>query len=196
MLAQTQEQKAKLSLDIEYLIHNDLKNDVTFYLKRYSTILELKLGMTEEDLVNDIREQVWKGLLTWRNDGKANRKTYISNLIEKRFITLLQKTGAKKNNIILYYADVFTTLQQKIDKEYLETQETGEEILKQRQEAMKDLESLSLVEKLIYPDLLIGRSIGEIMKQHRLDRVSVVKAITKINERVTERRRNTARGAL
>lgn len=195
MLNQTPEQKANLSVRIEHLIETDLKQTIGFYINRYKKTFDRKLGLTEDDLMNDIREQVWKGLLTWNAKGKANLKTYLNSLISNRFLTLLKKSSIDKYSSLEYYADAYAAAS--IDPDLTVTEDTGESVFERRQEMLKDKEVLSDdEEQKIFSDLILGYSIPEMMTRHKLARVKVISLINKINKRVTERRSNTSRGAL
>lgn len=195
MLNQTPEQKASLSVRIEHLIETDLKQTIGFYINRYKKTFDRKLGLTEDDLMNDIREQVWKGLLTWNAKGKANLKTYLNSLISNRFLTLLKKSSIDKYSSLEYYADAYAAAS--IDPDLTVTEDTGESVFERRQEMLKDKEVLSDdEEQKIFSDLILGYSIPEMMTRHKLARVKVISLINKINKRVSERRSNTSRGAL
>lgn len=192
----TPEQKANISIEISSLMANEMKDTVSTYIHRYKGIISAKLGLYEDDLKNDIQEQIWKGLLTWDPNGKANKKTYLNRLIEKRFMTLLKRTTILKNNSLMYYADVFTSLEGSIDADHTEDRESGETLYQRRQELMKDLEVLGDIERAIFPDLLQGSRIDEMAADHGLKRQDVIKAINNINTRLSERRANTVNGAL
>lgn len=192
----TPEQQANISIEIKSLMANEMRDTVSAYISRYKGLISMKLGLYEDDLKNDIAEQIWKGLLTWDPNGKANRKTYLNRLIEKRFMTLLKSTTALKNNSLLYYADVFTSLEADISPEHTEDRESGETLYQRRQELLKDLEVLGAVERAIFPDLLQGSRIDEMATDHGLKRQDIIKAINNISTRLSERRANTINGAL
>lgn len=198
MQAQTPQRKAELSIEIEKLIAGDLKQTIAYHINRYRKSFDRRLGMTEDDILNDIRIQIWKGLITWAPDGRANKKTYLNNLIKKRFSTLHRRTQIEKYSAVEYYADVFSSpARYSMDPDRLETHETGEDLLLRRQEQMRDQEVITDPTHLhIFEDLLKGLSIEEMMSRHKMTRVRVVGAVREITTRIAERRENTAKGPI
>jgi DNA-directed RNA polymerase specialized sigma24 family protein len=207
MLEQTPAQKAALSIEIEQLIAGELKATISHFIRKYEDRLTYKLGIDRDDLMNDIRMQIWKGLISWSPDKKAKRYTYLSSIIEKRFRTLIRQAGTVKFSSISYYADPFTSKAREISEESTTTYESGEELLSRRQEQMQDYCAIDDVEpanaeeekararKLaIYQDLLQGAKISEMTKKHGVSRTEVVRLVNEISQRVAERRANTARG--
>lgn len=194
MLAQTEEQKQNLSIEIEALLITALKPVISYNMNKFGPLLERKLGLAPEDLLNDIREQVWKGLITWKA-GLANKKTYLNNLIEKRFLTLLRRSTLKKHNSLDYYASP-QNLETVAEQDSVVTTETGETLYERRQEMMNDLKALTGEERTVYQDLLRGCGIADMVAKHAMPRVQVVKIINSISARLSERRENTRKGAL
>lgn len=165
----------------------ELRETVATYLKKYSVTLDQKLGLTRDDLLNDIREQVWKGILTHNPAGRANRKTYLNTLIKNRFGVLFKRSKITKNNMVNYYSDVFSTTG--IEEEYLVTEETGETIFMRRQMIKDDLKRLAPEDRLVYGELLLGNRLEEIMKNLGLTRPAATGAIMRIDEMTRKRKR-------
>lgn len=179
MLSQTREANQSANVRIETLLTGDLKDTIKYHIGKYGKTFERKLGLTRDDLINDMREQIWKGLLTHKSDGKANIKTYLNTLIKNRFGVLLKRSSIKKYSSVDYYGDVFATTG--IEDEHLVTEETGETIFEKRQVIMQELELLNTNEKFIYADLIMGRGIEEMVKLRTLPKVEVIAAINKIS---------------
>ncbi len=196
MLSQTAEQREVTGDEIERTLRENqrVKTTIKHFLKKYGNQFNNKLGLTEDDLMSEVRQEIWKGMLTWKKAGKANVSTYLNALISYRFQELLDMSLAKKRRVD-YYADVFRSVS--IDPQQTETHDTGESLFEHRQEIMSDCNALdNPAEQEIYLDLLTGFSIAEMMSRHSLTRVEVVAAVKAINARVMERRVNTAKGAL
>ena len=184
MLKQSEKQNQKSSIDIEYLLLNDLRPTVETYIAQYGKTLDAKLGLTEDDLINDMREQIWKGLLTFNPKGAANLKTYLCTLIKNRFIVLFKRSKIRKNNMVQYYASVFES---PADEECFLTEDTGEAAFMQRQIIKSDQMHLKGLDLLIYQDLLLGRTLLEMCKLHNASRIDVIASINKINDLIMER---------
>lgn len=142
MRKQSPAQRSDFSDQIPYIMEHLVANDIELSIKKYSDTFSKKLGLTEDDLLNDIREQIWKALLTHDPKGGANFKTYVKRLIDYRFQTLLAKSYRKKHSCTDYYADVFgDTLSGAEENTYI-TEETGETLFERRSHHMKNLETL------------------------------------------------------
>lgn len=187
MLNQTPEQRRLMSIEIERLMKEDLRSTIAAFVKSYGKTLHQKLGLEKDDLENEIREQVWKGLLTHNPRAGANIKTYLNNLIKNRFLTLYRRSTIKKNNMVNYYADVFAT--PGIDEDHLMTEENGETVFMQRQVIMHAQAALGEADRTIYEDLLLGKNLEEMMKAHGLTRVKLIESITRIDAMIREARK-------
>lgn len=187
MLNQSESESQKASLDIESLIKKELRETVSTYLSKYGKTLDQKLGLTRDDLMNDIREQVWKGLLTHNPKGRANLKTYLNTLIKNRFGVLFKRSKIKKNNMVNYYADVYSTTG--IEEEHLITEETGETVFMRRQLIMQDLNYLSPQDRMVYQELVLGNRLEEMVKSLKLQRHLVIGSINRIDEMLRRRTR-------
>lgn len=185
MLKQSAEENRKASIDIERLMKTDLRDTVSTYLSKYSKTLDAKLGLSKEDLKNDIREQIWKGLLTHNPQGRANLKTYLNTLIKNRFGVLFKRSKIKKNNMVQYFAELSNC--GSIEDHYMVTEETGETIFMRRQVIMEDQLNLLPQDRMIYEDLLLGRNLQEITAAHKLPRSIVIGSINRIDEVIKRR---------
>lgn len=185
MLSQSKEQNEAAGLRIEDLLAGELKETLRHFIGKYGKTFERKLGLTRDDLMNDMREQVWKGLLTHSPNGGANLKTWLNKLINNRFLVLLRRSTIQKHNSIDYYGDVFSTTG--IDDDSLITEETGETIFEKRQVIMQEIESLSYEDKFIYMDLILGKSLSEMVSQRKIPKMQVISAINRIDDLIKRR---------
>ena len=191
MLSQPAEERIQSSLDIEDLLANVVHRQVADYMEKFSATIENKLGLTRDDLMNDVREQIWKGLLTHSHADnpyrkKANLKTYLDTIIKNRFLLLYKQSTLRKYNSIEYYSDASQASGAK--SEFLEVEETGESLLERRQEFMKDLVLLSNEDRAIMKDLVLGYSIAEMMARTGLSRTQVIGAINRVQKASSDRR--------
>lgn len=187
MLSQSSEQNARASIRIEELLAKDLKDTIDFHINKFGSTFERKLGLTKDDLLNDMREQIWKGLLTHSPQGKANLKTYLNTLVKNRFRVLFRRSTINKYSCVDFYADVYTT--SGIDEEHLLTEETGETVFERREIIMNDKAMLGPMDAIIYGDLLLGRTIDEMIEHNKMSRVKVTAAILRIDDMAKRRAR-------
>jgi len=91
-----------------------------------------------------------------------------------------------KYNCIDYYGDVFASTGVK-DDESLITNETGEVIFERRQIIMQDKARLGPIDSMIYGDLLLGRTLDEMVEVNKLPRIKVIAAINRIDDMIKRR---------
>lgn len=186
MKEQSAEERTQSSLDIEHLLNNVVNKQVADYMDKFGDTIERKLGMTEDDLLNDMREQIWKGLLTHKKSGQANLKTYLNTIIKNRFLLLYNRSTLKKYNSVDYYAAPHGA--SGIDSEYTETEETGETLMEKRQEFMRNLVLLSNRDREVLKDLALGYGLDEMVERTGLSRVEVTSSINRIEEMARRRK--------
>lgn len=162
-------------------MEGELKKTIRTFMRAYGKTLHNKLGLTQDDIMNDVREQVWKGLVMHSNSKKANRHTYLCNIIENRFLTLYKKSTIPKHNAIQYYADVFSV--KDIDTRYTETNMTGLSLIEIREEFMEKLMLLDPAERVVYRCLLVGEGFAEMEKATGLPRTQINKLIAAISQK-------------
>ncbi len=184
MLSQTAEQKAELNLSIKHVMETLVPDKIEMHLAQCGDTLERKLGLMKDDLVNEIREQVWKALITWRPDGGANLKTYVKGIIDKRFIVLLKKSRGIKFNFIEHHADVFAGV-----VEETVTEETAETVFERRHEFMKHLACLGERDRRVLMGLVQGYLVTELIEHTGMSRVEVIRAVNRIDLLIKKRMR-------
>lgn len=186
MLSQTAEQRAGYDKQIEEIMKGLVRDTIDVHMHRFGGLIERKLGLTGDDLRNDVREQVWKALLTFRNDGKVKLRTYVNRLIEYRFRVLLKQSGLKKYNSLEYFACVFTSTV--VDQDHFVTEETGESFFERRTELKKDLAYLTTPDRAILAGLSLGHSIAELCEMTKRPRPEIIAAIGRIDLLLKKRR--------
>lgn len=188
---------------------NDLKEFINVNIRKYGTTFKNKLGLSTDDLLADVREQVWKGLVTHNPNMKAKVTTWVYKLIDNRFKLLYRRSRITKFNSIDYYPT--WTDCPGLDSVYLTTDETSEDLVSKR-EAMAHVvaELNSLPDKTrasktrrkhelsVYGFLMKGLSISEmqmkpfersqnkIVSEYFLSRMEIVRIIKKIHQLVME----------
>lgn len=185
MLSQTPEQKQELNKQIIHIMENVVPTHVECVVNQFGDILNSKLGMNEDDILNDIREQVWKALLNFSPKGGASLKTYTKKLIDNRFKLLLSRSNSKKYSSLDYQADPFSN----IDTDMLITEETGETLYERRLEQYKILSELPQVNSMILQDLISGYDIQEMMRKNNMSRSDIIASINQIDLLVKEKRK-------
>lgn len=172
-----------------------MADTIAFHIRKYGATFEEKLGLSQDDLVNDAREQIWKGLLSHDINGAANLKTFLSFILMNRFRDLARKASLPKYNSVQYYADVF--LVSASEEGAMLTEETGESIYEARQQLAIYLTLLTEVDREIYTYLLQGYSLAEMVQAHNkahpkspVTRVSIIAGINRVQDAVTQRRKS------
>lgn len=175
-------------------MEGELADTIAFFLRKYGKSLDAKLGMMEDDVLNDVREQIWKGLLSFDKNGAANLKTFLSFLLTNRFRTLARRAGLTKYNCVQYYADIFTS--GAVDKSDMITEETGEAIYEARQQLAVYLTLMTEMDRDIYAYLLQGYSLTEMVADHNkknpkhlVTRISITMQINRVQEIVKAQRK-------
>jgi len=186
MLAQSEEQRAEANERIKWVLETLVPDTVEVHLKKCSATLERKLGLMPDDLLNNIRVQIWKALLTYAESNRTRLRTYVNKIIENEFKVLLRRASLKKYNSVEYYADVFTSTG--IDQDHFFTEETGETIFERRTEFEKIEAMLSDVDRLILAGLSEGQTIAELTKLTQRSRIEIIGAINRIATVVKEYR--------
>lgn len=188
---QTEKKRNEFSNKIDSLLKKELKKTVDIIVFKHLSYLENTLGYNKDDLLNDIRVAVWKGLLTYDSSKKVLLTTYLVNIINNMVSTLRTRANSNKNTFLRFYADVHDS---DVAESDLVTEETGELIFERRQECLNDLKALSDEDEKIYRALAIGDSISKIMDDNGLKRHEAIGKIKNIISRIEERRNNTSKG--
>lgn len=89
--ALTREQANALGERIEHLLANEMQYITSWYVKRYKNAALAALGWSEDDLTQNIRIQIWKGLATFDSSKKFKLETYLSSILEKYFASLAKR---------------------------------------------------------------------------------------------------------
>lgn len=165
MLAQSVEQNQVSSGQIEEWMQGELASTIRHFIRKYGGTLERKLGLSKEDLENEIRLEIWKGLLTF-DPKKAKLKTYFDRLIKNRFHTLYVRSELGKNNMVDYYADVFG-IDRMQESDYI-TYDTAETFLEHRETVMQGLVDLTDLEFAIVQDIVAGENLQTMSKKHNV----------------------------
>lgn len=186
MLKQTPQERISNSVEIERLLQNELKTTIESIYNRNSMVFNHKLGMTKDDILNDMRMQVWKGLLTFKPELKIKLSTYLDNIIKNRFNTFRRRASLKKYNSLDYFKTLIS--HDGVDQEHFITEETGETILERRQELMKDLVSLTEKETKVMADLMVGFTLHEMARRNSITTNELVGIINKIDTTIRKRR--------
>jgi hypothetical protein len=176
-----------------------LEPTITFHINKYAKNLGEKLGMDEDDLLNDVREQIWKGLLSHDKSKPASEYTYLSFIIANRFKTLAKRSSLPKHNCVQYYADVYSA--SGIEEEDLIDNTTGEALLEARQQLAIYLSLLNETDREIYGFLVHGYSLDEMVttynKLHKapgflpVNRVFITGIINRVQETIVRQRKLT-----
>lgn len=177
---QTTTQRAKHSVDIEKILNKDMKKLIDFCINKYGLLINNKIGMDRDDLLNDVRFQIWKGLSTFKANKKIQLTTYLSNIITYRFKTLANKSNKKKHLSYVFMSSVESVID---DSKTTEATENSPDFLIQRQQYLDKISMyLKDNEKLVYYDLRLGHNLTEMAKKHNTSISRIIAIVNKINK--------------
>ena len=190
MKQQTQEQNQVSAETIELWLKGELSATVKHYIRKYGATLEKKLGLSNDDLENEARFEIWKGLLTY-NKSKAKLKTYLNKLVHNRFMTLYKKSSLPKNNMVDDYADVFAS-EPEAESEMV-TADNAESLMEKREVIADVLDHLDGdLELAVLRGLLMGDSLSAMSRENNVATPLVVMVVNKIVKLMKERRDEAA----
>lgn len=175
------------SIEIERLLRNELKDTISFWTKKFANTFARHLGLTRADIMNEMRERIWKGLLTYDKSKGANVKTYMNRIIENRFKELAKRCEAPKYKNLTHFADVYASTG--FDA-HLVSEDTPESVFEQREELMIRLASLNQFEsdRVVLMHLAMGHGLDDMEEATGLSRPIIVGAVKRIDAMLRLRR--------
>ena len=80
---------------IETILHES-RFPLLQLLKSYKNAINDKLGVTPEDIINELRAKAWAAQADWRRDGQANLRTYMNTVVRNHMLVLAKQIGFDK----------------------------------------------------------------------------------------------------
>jgi DNA-directed RNA polymerase specialized sigma24 family protein len=136
-----------IGLKIEELIRGDMSYIVNKYIRKYKTSAYDVFGWTPEDLLQQIRIVMWKGLATFQPEKKFKITTYLSVILLNYFLSLSKKCRSNKNAKAKLYCveEVYETVEE--PSEHID----AEMLLDAQQNTQYFMDKLTLVERFVMP---------------------------------------------
>jgi len=91
------ERTTEIGQEVERLIRHDLAWLVSKYRREYRSAVRETFGWTTEDLDQEIRIALWKGLATFDRSHQVKVTTYLSATLHNLFANITKSCKAKKN---------------------------------------------------------------------------------------------------
>lgn len=158
-------------------MNNELKSTIDFNLIKYGPLIERRKGLDRGDLLSEVRECIWKGLVTFKSNGTANIKTYLNHCVNNRFKTLARLSQTRKATSLDYHENVYETAGVSEEATY----DNGESHYASVEQSERTLVELPAFERMIFGDILQGRTLEEIGTNHTLPRSKVITAVKHIH---------------
>lgn len=157
-------------------MQNELKSTIDHNLHKYGVTIERRMGLMRDDLLAEVRECIWKGIVTFKKTGDANFKTYINSCVNNRFKTLARLSQTKKATSLDYYDDVYDSVG--VMESY--TLDTGEIAFERKQKFEKYLNALSGFERTVLSKMIVGSTLSEIEDKTKAPRSKVIAAVKNV----------------
>jgi len=91
------EQRRNISSQIEVLMKSDMRYVVKSWCSKYQYRAQETFGWAYDDLEQQVRIAMWKGLATFDTSQNVKLTTYLSAVIENHFKSLSKKCRSKRN---------------------------------------------------------------------------------------------------
>jgi RNA polymerase sigma factor (sigma-70 family) len=165
-----------IGLQIESLLAGEMKSVSRFYVGKYHPMLRETLGYTAEDILQEIRIVIWRGIATY-NPKMSKLKTYLCNLLRRRFHNLAIRKNRKKRGRLIP-VEKLSQDQQPVDQH---NNETWLDYLEQFQNIV---DTLDKSEMNVLKWHLKGYTLDEICRKTNQRRVNVIKNLKTIKTRM------------
>lgn len=98
LLNLSRERANEIGLRVEHLIKTDMRYIVNRYISQYRLNVADTFGWTREDLLQQIRITMWKGLATFDESKNFKVTTYLSAILFNYFMSLSKKCRSLRNS--------------------------------------------------------------------------------------------------
>lgn len=167
-----------MSRDIAEIFKTAVKPTIDYYMSKYAAIIENRIGMTADDVTNEMNVEIWKAVLSYCPNKKANIKTYTKRLVKNRFKSLLRQSKLKKYNSLTYFSNVFES--PGVDPNSFVDESTGESFFEKRNEFHKTMSYLSEPDRIILSGLMEGHDFGKLAELTGKPVIEITAALNRI----------------
>lgn len=94
----TPERNREIGKEIEAVLKDELSYIVNKYIRAYSYAVYDTFGWTPEDLMQNVRVLLWKGLATFSDAANVKKTTYLNAILRNYFLTVSKKCKSKRNS--------------------------------------------------------------------------------------------------
>jgi len=178
----TPDQNIKYGIKVEHLIQNEMKYIVNKYIYKYRKAVFDTFGWDTDDLLQQVRLVLWKGVATFDTSKKAKIETYCSTMLYYAFLNISKKCKTYKHSLSKLYCP-----EEMFESEELIFYETGEDWVRYAQSFKVLMNTLTDNEqKVIVRYLVHGESTIDISKQTKIKKTEVIYILKNIKIKLTQ----------
>ncbi len=180
LLSLTDKEKYEIGIEMERLINNELSYIVNRHINSYKKAACDTFGWDRDDLLQYVRESVWKGLATFDRSLGYKVETYICSILSRSFFNLSKKCKTKKHSMTKMFCpdELFET-------EEMMFHDTGEDWVRYGQSFGVLLGNMEVKEqKIMVLYLVHGKDITEMSEELKIKRTEVVRNIKTLKQKI------------
>jgi len=176
----SKEESDKIGMEVASIMKNELQFLVYLYTKSCRLLVKDTCGWEQEDLHQYMMECLWKGLATYDYSKKIKKNTYLSVIFKNSMANLIKSCNLDKRKYTrLYCPEVM--IETKDDCNEM----TGEDWVIYQSTFKSVITNMTEKEKKVMAyHLAYGMSIAEICKKTKMKKITVVKTIKDVRERM------------
>lgn len=176
----SEKRKYELGLLIEELMKDSMKFIVWKYVYNYREAVYQTFGWDDDDLLQFIREQLWKGVATFDPSKNFKIETYCSSILYKQFANLSKQCQTNKHSLSKLYCP-----EELFDSEETTVEETPEDWLNYAQKFRVLWDSLDEQEtKILARYLAKGESATKMAESTGYKKTEVIRILKDLKERL------------
>jgi RNA polymerase sigma factor (sigma-70 family) len=176
----TREESDAVGVKVEALIKKEMAYIVNQYIVKYNHAVADTFGWDRDDLLQNIRMAMWKGVATFNPDYGFKIETYLSSILSKTFSNISRQCKTQKHSRTkLYCPENF------YESEEIIFRETGEDWVRYAQSFAVLMGTLNRKEQKVMVRYLIhGETTSEISEKSKIKKTEVVKILKEIKEKI------------
>lgn len=176
------EESNKIGLEVERLIKDEMSYIVNDYISKYRHACADTFGWDRDDLMQHIRESLWRGVATFNPNYGYKIETYLSSILKKSFLNLSRKCKTKKHSLTKLYCpeDLYESGEMIFN-------ETGEDWVRYSQNFSVIVGKMNSKEqKIMVRYLVYNETVEKIAKSTKFKKTEIVRCLKSIKATLKE----------